>query len=130
MNRRALLVALAVVASIACAKTDDPVDPVWGKEPCAHCAMVVGDRRSAAQIGGDGERRYFDDVGCMASWLEKHSAAHAWVRDEDGRWIDARAARYAEGAKTPMDFGFVPSKSGIDWDELRARLRRREGSSR
>jgi copper chaperone NosL len=132
VNRRAFFASSVAfgVAVIACAKTDEPADPVWGKEPCAHCSMIVGDKRYAGQIGGDGERKFFDDVGCMASWLEKHDAGHAWVRDEDGRWVDARTARYAEGAKTPMDFGFVPAKAGIDWEELRSRLGKRGVESR
>jgi hypothetical protein len=122
MTRRELLAALVALGATACAKTDEPADPVWGKEPCAHCSMIVGDKRSAAQVGGDGERRFFDDVGCMASWLEKNRGARAWVRTEDGLWIDARSARYVDGAKTPMDFGFVPAQTGFDWDELCARL--------
>lgn len=128
MNRRSFLLGVVLVA---CAKTDEPADPVWGKEPCAHCAMLVSDPRFAAQIGGDGERKYFDDVGCMASWLEKHQAKRVWVH-EDGKWVDAKSARYLSGASTPMDFGFVPTHddSGIGWQELRERVRARERASR
>lgn len=125
MNRRQLIVALGVFA-LACTKTDEAVDPVWGKEPCAHCAMLVGDKRFAAQIVHDGERRSFDDVGCLVLWLEERHVepARAWVRDgEASRWVDAKVARYEGGAKTPMDFGFEARAGGaLSWDEMRGRV--------
>lgn len=128
MNRRALLAGLLALA--ACSRADGPVDPVWGKEPCAHCRMLVGDKAHAAQASHDGERRYFDDLGCMVLWLEdrRFAGARAWARDaEDGRWVDARTARYSDGARTPMDFGLAAKKSGpLGWDEARARVMAKE----
>jgi hypothetical protein len=74
----------------------------------------------------DGERSFFDDIGCMVLWAEGRGAppALSWVRDaEQGVWLDARAARYAEGAKTPMDFGFeARAAGGLAWDEVRAKV--------
>ena len=126
MTRRALLAALATVALVsACAKTDEPAEPVWGKEPCAHCAMIVGDRRYAAQLVAFGERKYFDDIGCMVVWLRDHGdkAERTWVRDVSGaRWVDAKSARYMDGAQTPMDFGFETRDDGVGWDEMRDRV--------
>src|SRR5690349_14924131 len=105
MRRRALL-QLALVALASCAEDTAPVDPVWGKQPCASCGMVVGDRRYAAQIlAPSGERRFFDDPGCLVQHLadRKLEPRGAWVREARGdRWLDARAARYARGARTPM----------------------------
>jgi hypothetical protein len=129
MRRRELLLAVAVIAGsqfavTACEKTDSPADPVWGKEPCAHCAMLVGDRWHAGQVGGDGERHFFDDIGCMVLWMEKTGArpARTWVRERGEHWVDARSARYETGAKTPMDFGFAAAADGLGWDEMRGRL--------
>ncbi|MCU0684097.1 MAG: hypothetical protein MUF34_17960 [Polyangiaceae bacterium] len=89
--------------------------------------MLVGDRRYAAQAVDGGERRFFDDVGCMASWFEGRGEepAHAWVRDaEAARWVDVRRARFAPGAKTPMDFGFEAREGGpLGWAEVRERVR-------
>jgi hypothetical protein len=123
VTARALITLLAVTASVSCSKPDQPTDPVWSKEPCAHCAMVVGDRRYAAQAVADGDRRWFDDVGCMVLWEDarKTKPTHRWVRDaEAGGWLDARVARYVAGAKTPMDFGFEGRKTGgVSFDEMR-----------
>lgn len=123
MKRRAFL-ALGLAAAIsfgACAKVDSPVDPVWGKEPCAHCGMLVSDKRYAGQLAAGGERKYFDDIGCMALWVEGHGgrAERIWVKGSAGPWVDAKTARFSPGAKTPMDFGFAPSESGeLAWDEV------------
>lgn len=131
MKRRSFVTGIALLL-LGCTSTEEPVDPVWGKEPCAHCAMLVSERRFAAQIGGGGERRFFDDIGCMVLWLEKNGsrASRIWVREDGERWVDAKTARYEAGAKTPMDFGFVATKSGIGWDELRERVSAKERSGR
>lgn len=113
--------ALAVVAG--CSRPDGPEDPVWGKVPCAHCRMLVGERLSSAQVFDDGARLYFDDIGCMVLWLEKSRAApRAWVRSaDDGGWIEARHACYVGGRKTPMDFGWQAAASGGEpFDHMRA----------
>jgi hypothetical protein len=123
---RDLLLLLAGALVVACTKMDEPTDPAWGKEPCAHCAMLVDDRRHAAQVSTGGDRRFFDDVGCMVLWLEEHGrrADHTWARDADGtRWVDARSAHYSAGAKTPMDFGFEARSGGeLGWDEMVGRV--------
>jgi copper chaperone NosL len=122
-----LLACALAVFGVSCMKVDEAADPVWGKEPCAHCRMLVGDRRYAAQVVSDGERRHFDDVGCLVLWLEERRggpAPRVWVRDaEASRWVDARSARYEPGAKTPMDFGFEARSGGaLAWDDMRARV--------
>ncbi len=126
LGRRAVLTGV-VLALAACEKLDAAVDPVWGKEPCAHCAMLVGDRRFAAQIVTTSERKWFDDVGCFVLWAEAHpgKVQKAWVRDADGSgWLDAGSARYASGARTPMDFGFEGHASAagktVGFEEMRA----------
>jgi len=131
VTRRALAAVLGVaLLALSCARSDAPADPVWGKEPCAHCAMLVSDKAHAAQALHDGDRRYFDDIGCMILWLEKNKANgdRAWVRDADaGGWVDARSSRYADGAKTPMDFGLQAKRGGpLGWDEARTRALAKE----
>lgn len=131
---------VATLGLAACERLDAAADPVWGKEPCGHCAMLVGDRRHAAQIVADGTRRFFDDIGCFVLWAEEHPGAvqKAWVRDaEGGRWIDAKTASYRHGARTPMDFGFeagaasAPDDGAMSFEAMRAavvsRARREDG---
>lgn len=120
----ALALGLGLALAIGCEKLDTPADPVWGKEPCAHCRMLVGDRRFAAQAVASGDRLYFDDIGCFVLWAKEHPPARAWVRDaEHERWLEASGARYASGARTPMDFGFegrVEGSATVGFEEMRA----------
>jgi hypothetical protein len=126
MKRREVLLLLAAVSLAgACARDDAAAEPAWGKEPCAHCAMVLSDRRFGGQIvTSGGERLFFDDPGCMVLYLDERSVApaHAWVREATtGQWLDARAARFVGGARSPMDFGFeARSSGGVGWDAMRA----------
>ncbi len=117
MTRRTILglgLAIGAIALGACDDGSQPTDPVWGKQACAACGMLVSDRRHAAELTtSPGDRLYFDDVGCLVHYLRqrKPEVRGAWARDES-RWVDARAARYARGQKTPMDYGFSASASG------------------
>lgn len=114
MLRRAFIVLLLSSASAACRSAGAPEDPVWGRQPCTHCKMLVSDPRFAAQATTPaGERAYFDDVGCLVSYLAEHpDAKNSLVRDANGRWLEARGAHYRDGAKTPMGFGFVVDAAG------------------
>ena len=127
MRTRPLVEVIGALLLAACATADKAVEPVWTKEPCAHCAMVLTDQRFGAQlVTSAGERFHFDDVGCMVLFASERSVplTHAWVRDADGGvWIDARSARYRAGAASPMDFGFEAHGSGgVAWDEMRDRV--------
>lgn len=114
MLRRALLVAFGTLVLAGCRDASAPSDPVWGKQACAHCKMLVSDPQFAAQaLTPASEHIYFDDVGCLASYLPAHSDVKAtWVRDASGHWLETRTARFRGGAKTPMDFGFVVDATG------------------
>jgi hypothetical protein len=135
MNR--LVLAVLVALGSACqSASDGPKDPVWGKQACSSCAMLVSDPHFAAQIlTPAGDHLYFDDVGCMASFLarRKVSPSRAWVRDADGNWLTTELAHFSKGAKTPMDFGFEVSATGeLSWDAVQAAVRERpaNGSER
>jgi hypothetical protein len=128
---RVAAISMACVALAACESADRPIDPVWGKEACGSCAMLVSDPMHAAQLGTqEGKRVFFDDVGCMAAYVQERNItpAHMWVRDASGHWIDARTAKYQSGARTPMDYGLVVSSNGtLDFSAVeRAARERRE----
>ena len=130
MNRRQLLGllpgALAAAGLGGCAdKGSGPAEVRWGKESCAYCGMIVDDPRFAAQIRGGDKRKVwkFDDLGDAVLWLAGQSfaddpATEFWVGNSDGgsgkggNWLDARAAWYLEGRKSPMahNFGAVPEQ--------------------
>ena len=122
-----LLVALLCVAALACQDSSTAVDPVWGKQACSNCAMLVSDRRYAAELVTDeGSRFFFDDPGCMATWIVqgRGHARRMWVRSEAGAWIDARTARFARNQSSPMGFDFLPSSNGdAEWADVEADVR-------
>ena len=134
LSRRAAIVVLAgAIVAGACARSDAPAEPVWGKEPCAHCKMLVSDKRYAAQVAYDGDRYFFDDIGCMVLWMDaRKPGAKAWVRSAtSAEWLDARAAFYVAGARTPMDFGFeANARDGVPFDTARVAVLEKKRSSR
>ena len=117
-----LSIALAL-ALAACEDGSKPADPVWGKQACGDCGMVVSDPRLAAELTTpDGARVFFDDPGCMASYVRSRhlEPSHMWVRSSAETWIDAHA-RFARGATSPMDYGFVPNENGdASWSDIEA----------
>lgn len=102
---------------------NEAAEPIWGKQACDHCMMLLSEPRPAAQlVSSDNTRHFFDDVGCMVEWLEQHGgdARAAWIRSPHGAgWQDAFSARYAAGQRTPMDYGFLPAASGLSFAEVR-----------
>jgi hypothetical protein len=118
MKRFGWLVFLA-----ACTAELGPQEPVWGKQQCGHCAMLVSERAPSAQlVREDGARLFFDDVGCMVSWVAREKAVPKaqWVRVGEG-WAIAETAHF-QRAHTPMDFGFVGAPDGVDWQTVRAEV--------
>jgi hypothetical protein len=98
--------------------------------------MVISAQEFAAQARIDGKPHKFDDPGCMLLWLDAqegagHAAGELWVMDrERGEWLDARAAAWRSGERTPMGYGFAavsaPRADTLDFDGVRAALRARE----
>lgn len=126
LSRRAFVRAAALAplaaAPAGCFGPDDgPREIKFGRDACAHCAMLLEDPRYAAQIrGGPGGGRYvFDDVGCAVQfaasnpWARRPDAGF-WAADFDNPavWLPARAASYRDGMKTPMDLGFAAVAAG------------------
>jgi copper chaperone NosL len=109
-----LLAVLLVLTCCACEDLQHAVEPVWNKQVCAHCHMVLSDPSFAAQlVTADGRRLYFDDVGCLATYLHesRRAVSHSWVRARAG-WVEAATARFSSGASSPMGFGFVTDARG------------------
>lgn len=116
--RRALILLVLAVACTA----GGPRDPVWGKQTCKHCGMLVSEARYAGQLlTTQNERLYFDDIGCLVEYVdrERGAASKLWVYAEGG-WVEAESARYGVGAPSPMDYGFVPDPSAtLDFSGVR-----------
>jgi hypothetical protein len=118
LSVRELSLVVGALALLACDDANLPHTPIWGKERCGSCAMLVDDRRFAGQaVSEKGEHLFFDDPGCLATYVSAHpSVRHAWLLDEHGAWMDAAAARFESSAKSPMDYGFqVKAGATGDW---------------
>lgn len=121
---RALL--LAAWCVMAChAMPDTPTPIAYDREPCAHCRMLIGDARFAAQlVTGAGDVLDFDDPGCALRYLaEARPAIHRlWFRDRRlDRWTAASEVRFVRGVETPMGSGLAADAAGtISLDEASA----------
>lgn len=91
-----------------------PEDPLWEREGCAHCRMVLSEKRFAVQrILPDGQVHYYDDIVCAMKHNHPHDEGKLYVRPDGGDdWVPAEAATYESGLRTPMNSGFGAVKSG------------------
>lgn len=106
---------LAVLASmfVLAGCESGPLPPVTldtRGDTCAFCRMAVSAAGVAAQLVAPGEDpRFFDDIGCLASFLKEHpeqpAGAIAYVVDHRTRaWVRAAGALYTRvpDLDTPM----------------------------
>jgi hypothetical protein len=133
MNRLQVSLLALGLSLFGCQSADEPVDPVWGKQACGSCSMLVSEPAHAAElVTADGARVFFDDIGCMATYLDERALQpkKSWVRS-DGRWIDAQSAKFRSGEKTPMDYGFAAAADGdLDFGGVRVAARQRREAAR
>jgi copper chaperone NosL len=97
---------------VACGRTGSgPVAIVYDKEACAHCHMLIGDPRYAAQLVTEaGDVVDFDDPGCLLRYVATvHPHVRAiWFRDAHAdRWLSAEATRFVADPATPMGWGLA-----------------------
>ena len=87
----------------------------WDRDMCERCKMAISERKFAVQIidPQTGKDYKFDDIGCAVLWMDEEKIpwkdkAILWITDaKTGKWIDARKAKYADSAITPMAYGFA-----------------------
>jgi len=87
----------------------------WDRDMCTRCQMAISERKFAVQIIDPQSNKVykFDDLGCAVLWLDEESIpwkekAILWITDaKTGAWINARKAKYVDGAITPMSYGFA-----------------------
>jgi copper chaperone NosL len=91
-----------------------PAEVDTRNDACAQCRMIVSDARYAGQVvGGGAEPRFFDDLGCLASYLRQNppaGGAAVFVADRRTKqWVPAAGAVYTRvpGLDTPMGSGIV-----------------------
>lgn len=104
---------ILAVALGGCASQEANVPPVilYGKEPCAECHMIIGDRSfAAASVDEEGEVYKFDDIGCLKKFAKRHvsSGQNMWVHDFTSQdLVSAQSVFYVRSAelKSPMGHG-------------------------
>jgi copper chaperone NosL len=119
MKGSAIFMGIAALMVLAnCQKK--PVEPVAidADDMCSFCSMSISEKRYAAElIDNDGKIFKFDDLGCLAHFIEKKKnpapIQATFVMDFERReWISAEQAFYVRSAEfqTPMYGGIVAFK--------------------
>ena len=113
MNRRVVVLIVMLASAAGCAAgTPVPAALDTQNEHCRSCRMVVSDAAFASQIVAPGEEPlFFDDLGCLRSFLEGSPAIAAgsltfvadhrtkeWVRADRAVFVDAIKARAPMGS--------------------------------
>lgn len=135
MARILLLGAMALfLAACSREQATGPVELKWDRDTCKRCSMAISDRHYAVQVRGGPKNQVFkfDDIGCAVHWLKDQpwgndTVMEIWVADyRSGKWLDARAAYYVTGKRTPMGYGYGATDEAlagsIGFDEARKQL--------
>lgn len=118
----------SVLAALLAACTSGALEPAeldTRHEACASCRMTVSDRRFASQIVAPGEEAvFFDDLGCLAGYLEVRgplsAGARVYVTDHRTRaWTPADAAVFTRlpRIETPMSSHVMAHASAASRDQ-------------
>jgi copper chaperone NosL len=125
MSRLAVFLVPIAIVLVACAGGGvSPVDFDSAHEPCRFCRMTGSNGRSAAQIvAPQQEALYFDDIGCLRSYIKRTGAvpsgAAIYVADhQTGAWTHADRAIYTfnERIATPMSSHLLAHESKASHD--------------
>jgi copper chaperone NosL len=117
--------AAALVLLAACSAGPPPPAALDTRnESCASCRMAISEARFAAQIVAPFEEpRFFDDIGCLARFVQDAHAlapgAVAYVADHRTRaWVRADAAVYvlAPSVTTPMGSHLLAHADAVSRD--------------
>lgn len=97
-------------------------EPLWGKESCSRCRMILSEKRFSAQrVFTKGEPFFYDDINCALMHKHSRSDGTLYVRPYgDDQWIHAKEAKYSSGLRTPMNSGYGAVKKGgtISFNEI------------
>jgi len=97
-------------------------DPIWEKESCSRCRMVLSEKRYAVQrILPSGEVHFYDDLGCALKHDHAPHEGKVFVRPHGGDdWVPAEEAKFLSGLRTPMNSGFGAVKEGgeMSFDDI------------
>ena len=119
-----LLLIIFLLLTLSCQeRPSEPQDPIWERESCANCRMVLSEKRYAVQrILDSGETHFYDDINCaMKHHHHPHEEGKLYVRPYgDEKWVPAEEVTYQSGLRTPMNSGYgaMMSKGDTSYQEL------------
>lgn len=131
MNKsKAVLILFSFLTLVfsGCTKVEKkPQDPLWGKQNCATCRMILSEKRYALQrILPTGKVLYYDDVICALKHDHSHEEEGVLYTRPKGsdEWVRADEASFKSGLMTPMGSGFgaVQEDGGMDFEEVKEKL--------
>lgn len=115
IKRKFICLLICVSALASCQqKKLEPV-ALAPEDMCSFCRMAISEKRYAAQLlDSEGQVFKFDDIGCMANFMQRNDidgkSVARFVMDFDERiWIKAEDAYYVESSEvtTPMNGGVI-----------------------
>jgi copper chaperone NosL len=110
---------IALILFVACQQSQLKPVELLPEDVCSFCKMAISEKRYAAEfITKDGDAFKFDDISCMAGYINakknRDSIAGFFVVDFNSKeWTKAEEAHFVKSSqfKTPMSGGIVAFKN-------------------
>lgn len=112
----------------SCQVNPEPID--YGHDECAHCRMIISDRKFGGElISQKGKVYKFDSIECMAAYYAGTSVPEVqsiWTIDfsNPGMWVKADEAFYMQSKNLPSPMGMFLSSYAVreKAEEMKAQL--------
>jgi hypothetical protein len=112
---------------------DGPSPVAWDREACAHCRMLVSEKRFAAQIVEGHRALHFDDPGCLFEHLRAAGEPRGklWFHHlSEDRWLAGDQVGFVAASPTPMGYGLGAVDAGAPGALSLAEARRKALAAR
>jgi hypothetical protein len=109
----AVLLLCTAIGGISCKKPEETAPIAYGVDRCTECSRVIAERRFAAQYRtAAGDRRVFDDPGCLFRAIRKEKDRAESIRFQDhelDQWLDADEIWFVRTpqSSTPAGYGWI-----------------------
>ncbi|HZS08015.1 MAG TPA: nitrous oxide reductase accessory protein NosL [Blastocatellia bacterium] len=109
------MVILIIALLAACQQAQLRPVELLPEDMCSYCRMAISESKYAAElITKDGDALKFDDIGCMADYINRKKnrdsvAGYFFVDFHTKRWVKGEEAYFVSSSKfqTPMSGGIV-----------------------
>jgi|SRR5665647_1752336 len=124
-----LILLLLPLTLSACQPTEEikPQEPLWEKEPCSRCKMILSEKRYAVQrILKNGEIHFYDDLNCALAHHHKDNEGTLYVRPFGvEKWVLTNEVSYQSGLRTPMGSGIgaVKESGNLSWQQVKEKFK-------